>query len=154
MSEKPFNPADCIQIEHRRIVCAKHGEPFRAAWPRGWQIFSLQILQPLLTSDEFHADVMAIFKRDFPDAPQGADAEWKRSIETALDQIPACCRTGPKQLLQAYHDARIGHLRRCSLCGETRRGTRFKFTTPHGVQDVDHVCFNCVVYRLKETEDQ
>ena len=46
------------------MTCPRHGEPFRARWPKGWPRFTLAVIRALLEEPTFaealHGDIAAV----------------------------------------------------------------------------------------------
>lgn len=115
-----------FELSPGRVICARHGEPFRAGWPTGYPAFALTLLQPLL-----------------------ATAANLDELGRHLDQQAACCRAPRSALLAAYLDCGVGVLARCQHCRKREPGTPYSVSAPGGgVQHIAHLCFHCVVFQL------
>ena len=81
-------PTPTIELSVQRVTCPRHGEPFRARWPKGWPRFTLAVIRALLEEPTFaealHGDIAA--------------------VNAALDVRPACERVPPDVLRAAYRD--------------------------------------------------
>lgn len=135
MGEK--NPA--IEMTVRRVSCPRHGEPFRDQWPKGWALFSVQLMQWVLDDPRTLKEA-----RDLAGvgAEEKVEPKW---IEAVLDVRPACCRIGNTRLMRAYEESQVGHRARCRVCKRKRLGTPYQTIR----QRVEHVCFDCVLYRME-----
>jgi len=137
---KGIDKNDTIAISIERIACPRHGEPFRANWPKGWAMFSLPLVQEILESEEVHEEIAKLEGHE-------GDPDHKlnpRTVEQVLDIRPACCRVSPERLLKAYHESNVGTIKRCKVCGKKRSGTSYKTS----LAELSHVCFECVIHQM------
>lgn len=130
-------------MEHRslnltfdRVLCSRHGEPFRSKWPAGYALAMLEITRWLLASESF----------------QEACEKDVAKIEELLDEQPACCRLPQKELMRVYSLAAeatkdFGRMAPCDACGMRKIGTPYSTRTAKH----DHICFECVIYRMVPT---
>lgn len=118
-----------VELTFDRIVCNKHGEPFRSGWPSGFPTFSIAIFDDLSTDPEFVELVGGSTKL----------------IHAALDRSPICERVGKYQLMGAYAKSDVGVEGTCANCDRVAEGTPYHTT----VQYFDHLCFECIVYNLE-----
>jgi hypothetical protein len=118
-------PPDVI-IDFERIFCRVHGEPFRAEWPKGYDIaYRMLFGEAVKTAEMLIAT--------------GGD---KLKLGAELDRKPACCRVPHKALRAAYITAGVGFKAKCKRCGKFAEGSRFM----SGEQVVyDHLCFGCII---------
>lgn len=114
-----------IVLEPHRVICALHGEPFRAAWPDGYIPFLLHATDAVLGQEGF-----------------AAYAEGKvENINQMLDQRPLCCRMSPDDRLEAYAKSKIARPGFCRVC----RNTASVVTIPLGAGGLPHsVCLLCL----------
>jgi len=137
-------PFGGITLPFERILCPRHGEPFRAEWPRGYPLFAVKAIQRALEDPALQTRVNA------PDRTQSPEnsAIFSRNVEAALDEKPACCRMKLEQLLELYRETGLGVVAECSICGEPGEGTRYQAAILSEENRIDewHACFRCVVY--------
>lgn len=136
------DPAKTVNLVSNRVICQRHGEPFRSQWPKGYLVFGLEGLYYLLNED----------KRLFDDAARlkVGDEPVQRGIERALDEKPVCCRLPTDKVMSGYMKSGIGRRGRCEVCKDMSVGTSFKANSRRGVIDFDHVCFHCVLHAFRE----
>lgn len=140
-----FDPkkTDAVVIEHKRVMCAVHGTPFQAEWPRGYAIFAIDLIR------ECFAD-MRIVNEARRIKGRGADDKLEpKDIEPVLDIKPACCRVARAALIRIYEHTGIGVIARCSNCHRKRSGT------PIVADNVmyQHLCFGCVASASSSPQD-
>ena len=141
MSELADSPR--IDISSERIICPRHGEPFRATWPLGYIRFSLVLMDDIWQNDRVIRAAKRIQGHDGPIDP--------KVIEGVLDIMPACCQVTDSQLLRAYALSELGSVGRCRHCGKKRRGTRYKSRVGAEIISHRHVCFHCVVHYVPQS---
>lgn len=152
--ERPIDPKTGepfagIVMTHQRAVCPLYGEPFRADYPRGFLVFQVKAFQAVTA-------VRGIWEEanEIAGVPRDADHDVRR-MEAVFDRKPICCRLPKPQLVALYKEClgavNLAPRRRCSGCGEKRAGTPYRVMTPLGVQEIDHMCFDCVVYHMVST---
>lgn len=132
---------DGIELSIYRTYCRTHGEPFRAKWPAGHALFSLEGMHKLLPLEEFSAECGGT-----PETPM-----TPRGIMRALDKKPICCRIAAidrNLLLEFYEKTGIGTSGTCQMCLKYQLGTPLNTTK----KMYRHICFNCVVYRIQAGE--
>lgn len=123
-----------VQVEFTDAFCARHGEPFRATFPKG-----VYVAVPML--------VNAFSDLEKVDKYAEGDAE---RFETAVREMgPMCCAISEKALLSIYWRAEIGRLGICERCSKGRLGTPYRVRGSEGVMLVRHLCFECVVRQAK-----
>ena len=132
----PEPPA--LELTPARVLCSRHGEPFRARWPRGYALFVLWGFEKLLA---------------LPDVAQASGGEIAR-VPALLDQKPLCCRLPAEDLLALYHAVQAARgpwaEGRCERCGRVGLGGPYLTLNYWGRQRrYGHVCLDCVVYRLR-----
>lgn len=114
-----------ITLEPRRVICARHGEPFRINWPAGYIPFMLHALERVLQQEGFSAYA-------------GNQVE---NIDALLDQRPLCCRMSPDDRLEAYARSGIGTRGFCRVCRQPTNVCTIRIgenALPHAV------CFLCL----------
>lgn len=125
-----------VELSFNRVVCARHGEPFRDTWPSFFPAFAMALFEELAK--------LPIFE----------EVIGKRSqlVAEALDHSPICERVDGYTLLGAYIKSGLGHPDTCGGCGLFGQGT------PYMTQNADgqlfrypHLCFDCVVFNLSPT---
>lgn len=112
----------------QQVACAIHGEPFRAAWPKGWGVFTLTILKEALQN----AVLTELLQGDLTKLP------------AECDRKPLCEWVGADTLRRAYVDCKVGVFRRCDVCRATGLGTPYRTKG----RSFNHVCFQCVLNRF------
>lgn len=122
-----------ILLTLERLLCARHGEPFRAQWPKGFPIFTVKAFQVVASKPEIAAAVEGDV----------------RGIERLLDEKPACCRLTSDEMLALYGDAGIGVVATCQNCRRFALGTPYSRSMPGGVEKDDHICFECVLHWMR-----
>lgn len=126
-AEKPT-----IDLNFDRVVCARHGEPFRKQWPAGFSEFATSLLE-----DWVH------------DSTLDGTEEDARALMTQLDERPLCERVGKAALHFAYLSTEIGVLATCAICGTDKYGTLYTARKPDGaLRRYPHICFECVASKL------
>lgn len=131
---------EAIEITAARVICSRHGEPFRATWPAGYLLFAVQSLQYVTGRPGFWEEAKRL---------GGTEDSDRKKIEYALDIRPMCCRLTSEKLIEMYEAAKFGVTRRCRGCDRKRLGAPYSVTTPTGeVGAYDHICFGCVVHNL------
>lgn len=129
MSDKPK-----LDLAFGHVFCAEHGEPLRAAWPKGYVEASIALLGIFTALD----DVIAYTRAD------------AHNLQEAVAEFgPMCCAVGAEKLVSVYKRIGIGSFDTCDSCGNLRKGTPYRIKEPGGVRTFDHVCFECVVRRMK-----
>lgn len=117
-----------VDLTYDRVVCNRHGEPFRDEWPKGFPTFGILLFQEISDEDTF-LDVV------------GKDTKL---ISAAFDRLPICERVSKPVLMGAYLSAGIGKRAKCDNCGAIEDGTSYRTT----IDRFEHLCFQCIVYRL------
>lgn len=125
MSEHPK-----VQVEFTQAFCARHGEPFRDAWPKG-----VGIAIPTLVTVFAKLEEVAVYSQGDAGRFQAAIGEFG----------PMCCAVSDKEMLSIYMRSDIGTLGNCERCGQGRQGTPYRVKHGGGVRRIDHICFECVV---------
>ncbi len=136
--DKPlFDPEkfDGIAVTHERLLCARHGEPYRSQWPKGLAITMVMLMDYIFKRDDVVAECREISDCGPDDKPE------PKVIEKVLDRIPACCRVHRKQLREVYVKAKIGAVKRCEGCRRKRLGTSYLSQEC----EFAHLCFDCVL---------
>lgn len=129
MSKKPK-----VNLEFGHVFCPEHGEPLRQDWPKGYGQASVALWGIFVELDE-----VAAYTR--------ADAH---NLEEAVIEFgPLCCAVSSEKLLSVYKRIGIGSFATCDSCGNLRNGTPYRMKEPGGVRTFDHVCFECVVRKMK-----
>lgn len=127
----PVPPEHTFGFEH--CFCSRHGEPFRAEYPKGYIVTSVQLFHDVLQLDATDADA----KKE-----SGGETYGPEDLKKILARKPACCRVSQRRLLELYAESGIGVLARCRVC--RRKAVGAPYTTQQ--RGYDHVCFDCVVY--------
>jgi hypothetical protein len=129
VSEKPK-----VNLEFNQVFCPWHGEPLRADWPRGYGQASVALFGVFAELDE----VLEYTRAD------------AHNLNEALAEFgPMCCAVGAEKMLSIYKRIGIGDFGTCDSCGNLRKGTPYRMKEPGGVRSFEHVCFECVVRRMK-----
>jgi len=119
-----------LNLTFERTLCARHGEPFRAQWPKGFPIFVVKAFQAVASK---------------PEIGEAVEGDITR-IEELLDERPMCDRLTRDELLTLYGDAAIGRMDVCVNCRRMALGTPYSTSGPGGrVTAADHICFECVL---------
>lgn len=127
-----------INLEPERVICAKHGEPFRLTWPAGYPVFVVEGIQALVAMKTFSDEC-------------GGDVGTANRL---LDLQPLCCRLGRNGLLTTFtkvhkildeRDASPWTWAKCIGCKQYAVGFRLK-----GFGQICFPCFldKCVARRL------
>lgn len=121
-----------LNLEFNRVLCSRHGEPFRAKWPSGYAAWVLFGFEAVVQLESFQAET-------------GGD-QFK--IELALDKTPICCRLGDgkvRELFNQIHEkCHVWDQSGCSKCGRLALGSPIRTTNYWGrVKDQGFVCFDC-----------
>lgn len=128
-----------INMSFERVFCARHGEPFMAQWPKGFPIAMVKLFQ-LITAIE-----------DFWNQKVEGESD-KAYVERVLDVQPACCRVTDEEMLKLYYDSRIGKRKKCKNCGNKATGTEYQLSFGMETRTHSHICFNCVIYWMKDQD--
>lgn len=134
-----------FQIEPAMITCARHGEPFRKEWPKGFAALTILVLELIQSDTELSNEAHAI------DADNPAPGYM-----AALRQRPACERVSIDRLRQLYLQAEIAVDGTCIVCGRRAPGTEYQRTETRRLAGLTrrrvvvdrHVCFDCVLTRM------
>lgn len=123
-----------LRMTFERAFCQRHGEPFRSSWPSGYTAMLLKLMGYIINSEEIQKE---------------CDGDIAK-LGDLLDHIPACCRVTQEDLLQMYLSTAketkdFGKKSKCRACGSEKVGAPYCTTAI----DHDHVCFECVVYRME-----
>ena len=132
-----FDPEsfDGIAVTHGRLLCPRHGEPYRAQWPKGFAITAVMLMDHIFKRDDVAAEAREL-------SGCGSDGKPEpKVIEQVLDSVPACCRVHSKQLRAIYVEAKIGTRARCEGCRRKRLGTSYLLQE----REFEHLCFDCVL---------
>lgn len=135
-----------VPLDQRHIACSRHGEPFRANWPLGWESFATDISTRALGTPALQAGLQATTWRAidliWEDLPRRRHPDEVRDL---LARRPACeWVTGP-ELLAAYIASGIGVVRLCQVCRLLRPGAPFGLREGQGIRVISHACFRCVI---------
>jgi hypothetical protein len=122
-----------VDLTMERVCCSRHGEPFRAQWPKGWGVFTVALFRSLMGSDAFANEIQREVSR----------------VNEALDHKPLCERATAEQLLDAYTQSGVGTVARCENCHRERLGTPYSTSSPSGIRKAKHLCFDCVLHRMR-----
>lgn len=143
---RPGADLEEVPLEHRHVVCPTHGEPFRAEWPLGWDVFAPLVADLALRSPALQTGLAdpafwrepGLLWGDLP-TPVG-----RAMIRKLLDDRPACEWVRPQELLAAYTRSGIGRQGICRICGIARAGTPYGFVSGRGRELLPHVCLVCI----------
>lgn len=113
-----------IVLDHTRIMCPIHGEPFRERWPEGYLKFGLTLFQAHMEDPEVQT-------------VSGGDIEKAAKM---LDGRPLCCRFDVETVVAAYMASGVGRSGVCQGCRKVAMGTRFLTSS----KSYSHLCFRCV----------
>ena len=82
-------PENAINLDHTRMLCPMHGEPFRKEWPSGYPHYVVMSFQLVTALDGFWNKNEGETDKDY--------------IERALSAKPTCCRIGPEAMVELLH---------------------------------------------------
>jgi hypothetical protein len=136
----PIDLSKALDLTVKRAACPKHGEPFRAQWPKGWAMFSVKIMSEVLMDPAFPGEWGKLAgENDF------------RKMEAALDRKPACERVSNEFLLQLYEECGVGEMRTCSNCCRHALGTPYRTIDPRTKwpREYAHICFQCLLHQMR-----
>lgn len=131
-----------LMFTFERVLCPKHGEPFRKDWPSGYPVF-------LVKGWELVVGELGEMPKDLPTNQQ---IGW---IELQLSEEPICCRLGPERYLSVATDSRKWHKAVCKHCKSFGPGSAFRLSDDQGrtVRELSHVCLSCVAFRARRHEE-
>lgn len=130
MSDSPTS----IELPHTRVICGRHGEPFRDEWPKGYALFCVNGLKAVMEDESFQRE-------------SGGNVDL---VNNLLDVRPICCRLTESKLIGLYRDCGIGHPMVCEGCGTEAQCTPIRDMNFWGrVRRVVRLCFQCTVQKLK-----
>lgn len=146
---------ESLDLSPTRVMCARHGEPFRPEWPIGYPQFVAMSAQALMGDKGFVSHVT----RALGTTP-GDNPETIAACHVLLDEAPVCCRLPRDILFEVYRQVQksvsVWKVTTCSLCGKSRAGAEYRRTVPGIRADRKnggpltvpwpHVCLRCVVY--------
>jgi hypothetical protein len=134
MSEDQNKPT--VMLLPKRVMCGKHGEPFRAKWPDGYASFVIEGIQALMAWGPF-AEVA------------GGDVN---TVNRLLDACPMCCRLPRDKLFALYLKANEFQqylvTARCDGCGVVGPGTPYRHKDCQKMKEFGHLCLDCVLDRV------
>ncbi len=119
-----------IQIEFTNAFCTRHGEPFRATFPKGVEV----AIPRLVTAFSELPDVDAY--------SEGSAAKFQAA---GTEFGPMCCAVDGRVLLAIYRQAKIGKLGICQRCAKGRQGTPYRVKDERGATLIEHLCFECAI---------
>jgi len=122
-----------IELRFERALCQRHGEPFRANWPSGYSMFVCMAIDRVMADPEIAARC-------------GGDVA---KIHEVLDQRPLCCILPADELVEVYRANPIAKMGHCQNCRNHGLGTPYAVMTPQGRMDYRHLCFWCVIHRMR-----
>lgn len=139
-----------LDLQPTRLICARHGEPFRDTWPTGYPTYATIIFDAINHLPEFAAVVGQC-------VTAGHAVGIPQAVGKLLDEAPACCRLPRETLLEVYEQVQKNAgpwwVAACSLCGRRGLGGPYRRVCPHpaaaGGQaprtgSWPHVCLRCV----------
>ena len=133
-------------------ICGRHGELFRAGWPKGYTTFIAIGLECLLADPFFAAEVKKVMAGEHAECVFVKEGEVA-AIEALLNVKPMCCRIPPDDLRQVLIEVAeksgCWEKKICNICGWKGHGAKYrkvapsvKSTSPVGQHN--HVCITCV----------
>ena len=122
---------DPIQVEltFDRVVCSRHGEPFRSGWPSGFPTLSIAIFEDLTHRRGIRRDRW--------------QAHGAHQCSSFIAR-PSVQRMAKATLLGAYVQSDVGTSAVCDVCDLEGLGTPYRTQQ----QVYGHMCFECVIYGL------
>lgn len=149
MSEHTDKPQ--VELEPGQVICPRHGEPFRFAWPAGYPTFAVQALSAVANDEAFILELGG----DPADLAAGNALEPidPVRIRHVLEARPLCCRMDGNALEQLYVEVAegtdlFGARAACVNCRRRSLGTPYVTTVGGRTRQHSHVCFRCVVHNL------
>jgi len=142
--KKPELTPETANMTFDRMLCLRHGEPFKAEWPSGYPSF-----------------ICVGFKKYTDSGGMGKLPEDKveraRAMEVHFDLSPLCCRLGPDRLFDVYMEIQRDFngpwkKKLCLKCGRLQYGGPYRSSrTEHGggIVLTKHVCLSCVCFRTQ-----
>lgn len=136
-----------VPLDQRHVACSRHGEPFRAEWPRGWPEFALAVSTRALGSPALQAGLESpaywwMTELLWEDLPRRRTPEQIREV---LAGRPACEWLSREQLFECYRESGIGVIGLCQLCRIFRIGTPYHVREHGQARRIAHVCFHDLV---------
>ena len=128
-----------IMLDFARIFCGRHGEPFRAQWPKGAIIFQIEGVQQWLSTPEVAIEIEKL------------GLSFEKGVEHLLASVPLCCRLSDRSvadLLALYVRSGVGVVARCAVCREKKLGAPYKLRMNGQTTTLPHACFSCVCTRM------
>lgn len=120
-----------VQLTPELVACARHLEPFRDAWPEGFEEFALLLLDTVINDQRFMSTV-------------------EGELLPILRERPLCERVHVSDLHLAYLSIPICHDGTCSLCSTVGPGTTYRSARPGGgVIEYEHLCLDCMLTRFR-----
>jgi hypothetical protein len=133
--EKHLRMQNALSLTFERLLCAKHGEPFRPEWPRGYAHYAARYLGHI-PIEQVKTEITAagLYGKPIPD-----------QMGFLLDRKPLCCRLGNDKMLEIYDVLELGRLAFCPVCHQNRRGGEVKIHNFWGrPKKYPHICFGCL----------
>ena len=138
MSDQPEQgERPTLNLEFNRVLCARHGEPFRERWPSGYVGWCVMGFEALLLLEDFFSET-----------------EGKQeNICQSLDKKPMCCRLGNERVREVMQkiqeEFHVWREQRCGYCGNVAVGSQILTTNYWGrTKDCGFVCFDCYFNRF------
>lgn len=141
-----------LTLQPERVICGRHGEPFKHRWPSGYWEFAVLALDCLNHQKAFAA--MAV---EAVEAKGSILTTVPAAVAHYLGGRPICCWLTKEELLEVYglanKEANAWDRRRCVLCSRHGHGAPYRKTRPrpetapvHGstIGMWAHVCLRCV----------
>lgn len=136
-----------VALDHRHVVCARHGEPFRRDFPKGWEAFATTISEAALDSPALQTGLQD------PRYWRATDLWWEQlgprkhpdTVRRLLADRPACEWVPEITLLNAYRASGVGVMGLCQLCRLFGEGTPFGVREGQSYRTIAHVCWSCLL---------
>jgi hypothetical protein len=142
MSTEPEIPKPPpLTLAFEQMLCARHGEPFRAQWPKGYSQIIIAAMETIQHDDSLAAECEGDLAR----------------LPAILAKRPICCRLPVEKMLEIYEHAQIGSVCACDICRESKLGTPIRLSERNfwgrvKIKTFRHVCFECWLFRLRKSK--
>lgn len=149
-----------VSITPTQAYCGRHGEVFRAEWPKGAIFTQVKMFERLIgvkASKELSEQLWAEAARLLGRTDTSEPLPLREGLEALLNKKPMCCRLGDKVMRKLYDGAGIGTVGRCQVCKrKNRKCVPIQARSAPGVEPhtMERVCFDCVLRGLRNAPPQ